>query len=184
MSSFQDSISTENYRKKCNSINLCWGACVGLWTIIDEPIKKRKRGKLIEQAYFVPAFEIAKSYRFNNDTIDYLAQLLIFDVYELAARKCRKDMESYFTEMPFYGTKLIIFKKVENTNKEFLNGIVGSITNDIYVNKKANAYNEWRTTINELLKETEQYKTSNSDRIRFINNKPLSKDYQMAKFVY
>jgi hypothetical protein len=184
MSCFKDTISIEDNRKKCDSINLCWGACVGLWTIIDEPKKKQKRGKLIEKAYFVPAFEVAKSYRFNTDTLDYLAQLLIFDVYELAARKCRKDMELHFQKMPFYGTKLIIFKKVENSNKQFLNDIVGSITNDIYVKKKTNAYTEWRKTIDDLLNETDEYRTSNVDRIRFIKNEPLSKDYQMAKYVY
>ena len=184
MSSFEDTISTESFRNKCDSINLCWGACVGLWTIIDEPKKKRKRGKLIEKAYFVPAFETAKSYRFNNNLNDYLTQLLIFDVYELTARKCRKDMEYYYNEMPYYGTKLIMFKKVQNKNKEVLKDIVGSITNDIYVLKKENAYIEWRKTIDDLLKETEKFKTTNIDRIRFITDEPISEDYQMAKFVY
>lgn len=184
ISNFEDTISSETFRNKCDSTNLCWGACVGLWTIIDEPKKKRKRGKLIEKAYFVPAFETAKSYRLNNDSLGYLTQLLIFDAYELAARKCRKDMEYYFNEMPYYGTKLLMFQKVEDINKEALRSFVGAITHDIYVEKKEDAYASWRNTIDDLLKETEEYKTTNSDRIRFITNKPLSKHNQMAKYVY
>lgn len=184
MSNFEDTVSIESYRIKCDSINLCWGACAGLWTIIDEPKKKRKRGKLIEKAYFAPAFETGKSYRFNSDTIDYLTQLLIFDVFEVSARKCRQDIEYYYTEMPYYGTKLLMFKKVEDKNKEILRGLIGSITNDIYVEKKENGYAEWRKTIDDLLKETEKYKTTNKDRMRFIKDKPLSDDYQMAEYVY
>lgn len=184
MSNFEDTISIQTYRKKCDSISLCWGACVGLWTIIDEPKKKRNRGKLIEKAYFAPAFETAKSYRFNSDSIGYLTQVLIFDVYELTARKCRLDIEHYYNEMPYYGTKLIMFKKVESKNKEVLKGLVGSITNDIYIEKKDNAYIDWRTTIDDLLRETEKYATTNKDRIRFVTNEPLSKEYQMAKYVY
>jgi len=38
--------------------------------------------------------------------------------------------------------------------------------------------------IDDLLKQKVKYKTTNKDRIRFITNKPLSKDYQMAKYVY
>lgn len=183
MSHFIDTSNVEANINNCDSLQLCWGACIGLWAIIDEPKKKRKRGKLIEQEYFVPAFELAKSYRLNNDTIDYFTQLLIFDVHELIARKCRKDVEYFFNEMPYYGTKLLMFKKVENENTETLKGIVSSITNDIYVEKKENAYEEWRNTISDLLDESMKYKTTSTDRIRFIKNKPILKGYQMAEKV-
>ncbi len=181
MKHFQDTIGNESFRNKCDSIGLCWGAFVGLFTIIDEPKKKKKRGELLEKAYFAPAFEIARSYRFNNDSSDFLTQLLVFDVYELAARKCRQDLEKLFIQMPYYGTKIIMFKEIEVANKKLVQEIVWSITNDIYILKKENAYKEWRKTTDDLLKETEQYKTTNEDRARFILDSPILKNYQMAK---
>ena len=183
MIDFRDTISNQNYQIKCDSLGLCWGACVGLFSVLDEPKKKRKRGKLLEIVYFAPAFEINKSYRLNKDSTDYLTQLLIFDVYELTARKCRKDLQHFYDQMPYYGTKYMQFKTVEDKNIEIMKDIIGSIVNDVYIEKKEGAYNDWRNIISDLLTETIEFKTTNKDRFRFISNKPLSRDYQMAKTV-
>lgn len=183
MAEFRDTISNQNYQMKCDSIGLCWGACAELFSVLDEPKKKRKRGKLLEIIYFAPAFELNKSYRLNRDSTDYLTQLLIFDVYEITARKCRKDLQYLYEQIPYYGTKYLQFKTVEDKHIEIMKGIIGSITRDVYIDKKEGAYNDWRNTISDLLAETIEFKTTNEDRYRFILNKPLNKNYQIAKTV-
>jgi len=75
--------------------------------------KKNKHGVLLEKVYFALAFELATSTRFDDDYLDYLTQVLIFDVYELAARKCITDLEAKFQEVPNYGSKFIFFKIIE-----------------------------------------------------------------------
>ena len=183
MGDFQDTIGNQNYKTNCDSLDLCWGASIGLFSVLDEPKRKSKRGKLFEKIYFAPAFEKASSYRLNDDTLGYLKQVIVFDMYELTARKCRKDLQYLYEQMPFYGTLYINFKTVEARNKKILEQLISTYTNEVYVQNIEDAYERWRKLIDKLLSETIEYQTTNMDRIRFILDRPLNKDYQMAKTV-
>ena len=183
MVDFRKTTADRRFIERCDSLSLCWGACVGLWTVIDEPKKKRKRGKLLERTYFTPAFEFAESFQLADDSLGYLTQLLIFDAYELGARRCRMDIEQYYNQMPYYGTISIVFKKVEAENMIMVQGMINNIIQAVYVDRDENAYPSWRNTIDELLADTEGYSTSDQDRLRFITLEPLSDDYRKAKTV-
>jgi hypothetical protein len=174
---------SQKYEKYCDSIDLCWSAYVGLFTVLDEPKRKKDRGNLFERVYFAPAFEKAPSFRLNNDSLGYLKQVLIFDMYELAARRCRRDMHLRFGENPTYGTKYIFFKNVENRNREQLSEMVDDLVRDVYIKNIPGAYESWRIKIDDFLEKNKAYKTKQSDRLRFITNAPLSKRYRKAKTV-
>jgi hypothetical protein len=182
-SDFQADTVSEEYYNKCDEYNLCWGAAIGIFSILDEPKKRRKRGKLLEKVYFAPAFCKSQSYALNNDSLGYASQLLVFDLYELTARKNRKDLQAVYEMIPAYGTKYIRFKTIEARNNDVLKQLIGQFVHEVYIEKTDGAYEKWRKLIDDLLTETSEYATTSEDRLRFIKNAPLDEDYQMAETV-
>jgi hypothetical protein len=58
----------------------------------------------------------------------------------------------------------------------------GSAIREILIEKKDNAYMEWRQVVDELLQQTESYKTRPEDCYRFVLNEPIE-GYKMAKTI-
>jgi len=180
---FRDTTRSTKNINNCDKYNLCWGAYTGLFSVLDVPKKKRDKKKKHEAIYFVPAFELNTSYRLTSDSLDYLKQLIVFDMYEIAARKCRIELDSIYNTNPSIGIKGIFFKSVETDVQEKLGMMVKGYTQEVYIQQKDGAYTEWRTLIDELLEETKEYQTTAIDRLRFIKNEPILNGYIKAKKV-
>lgn len=174
---FHDTIKSLNNLDYCQKYNLCWGAYTGLFSVMDIPKKKRNKKSMHEAIYFAPAFEVTKSYRLTTDSLDFLKQVIVFDMYELAARKCRMELDSIYNTSPSIGIKGIFFKSVESENQKILGNIVRAYTQEVYIEKQEGAYEKWKKLIDEALDKTTLYQTTAIDRIRFINNEPILKEY-------
>jgi hypothetical protein len=180
---FQDTIKSTKNVEACEKYNLCWGAYTGLFTVMDVPRKKKDKKRKEEVIYFAPAFELKTSYRLTSDSMDYLKQVLVFDMYELAARKCRMELDSIYNTNPSIGIKGIFFKSVEADVQENLGEMVRAYTHEVYIEGLESAYEKWRTLINDILNETREYRTTAKDRTRFIKEEPLLEGYVRARKV-
>lgn len=115
--------------------------------------------------------------------MDYLKQVIVFDMYELAARNCRIELDSVYKKIPAIGTKGIVFKSIESKIQEELGKMVLSYTQEVYILNEEGAFEKWRKLINELLNQTNNYKTTANDRLRFIKKEPIEIGYIKAKTV-
>ena len=179
-SDFQDTSRLAKHLEWCESKSLCWGAYTGLFSVMDIPKKEKDQQRKEEVIYFAPAFELKTSYRLTSDSLDYLKQIIVFDMYELAARKCRIQLDSLYKTNPTIGIKGIFFKSVEIEVNANLGKMVKAYTNEVYIQKLEGSFLKWRTLIDNLLNETKEFQTTTNDRLRFIQNKPIIKGYIKA----
>ena len=158
-------------------------AYVGLFGALDIPKKKKNRGKLIEKAYFAPAFEKTTSYIIKNDSLGIEKQKLVFDIYEISARCARKELAHYQDSIGRYGILSIIFKTIWADAKELHNKMVDAFTKDIYIEHRKGAYEEWKKEVAKILEELKEFATKPDDCYRFVKMKPIDKNYIMPKTV-
>ena len=111
---FQDTSRLAKHLEWCESKSLCWGAYTGLFSVMDIPKKEKDQQRKEEVIYFAPAFELKTSYRLTSDSLDYLKQIIVFDMYELAARKCRIQLDSLYKTNPTIGIKGIFLKALKS----------------------------------------------------------------------
>ncbi|NDV68508.1 hypothetical protein [Dysgonomonas sp. 25] len=166
-------------RLYCDSLDMCCVAFIGVYAVLDIPKTEKDRGRLLEKAYFVPMFEKPTSYILSeNDSLYIKKQQIVFDIYELSARHARMQLEEYQKKMGSpYGTISIMFSTVSNDTKKYRDKLVKEYTNDVYLQKKENAYYIWRSFIDEKLEELKQYATTTEDRLRACTQKPIDKKY-------
>ncbi|SBV95642.1 hypothetical protein [uncultured Dysgonomonas sp.] len=175
----------ERLRDLCKEKNMCTMAYTGFFSILDIPKKKKDRGKLIEKAYFAPAFEKNTSYMvFKNDTLGIEKQQIVFDIYELAARKVRKDLDDVYKTTNAYGTIHLMYGKVKDSIDKYRTTLVELFVKDTYLDNREGAYKEWREKIDEELDKLRAYATTPEDCYRFVLNKPMNEQYVMAEVIY
>jgi len=169
-----------NAVKYCDTTGLCTVGAFGLFAVLDIPKKKRKRGKLKEKVYIVPAFDIAKSYRIKNDSLGVEKQQIVFNIYELSARWMRRELKKLSETMNVYGTLSIWLITIKKDAMKIAEKMVNRFTYEVFIKSKPNAYQKWKEQIDEMLLETKEFKTSNEEIKRFKLGKPILKEYKMA----
>ncbi|NJC27020.1 hypothetical protein [Neolewinella antarctica] len=182
-SDYSTTVTKPDPVKHCQEIGLCWGASVVLFSVLDEPKRKRDQGKMLEKVYFAPAFCKDCSYALNDNTLDFLTQQIVFDLYELNARKNRRDLAAIYDQSPSYGIATVMFKTVERDNELVRKKIIAELTQEVYVKDVPGAYEKWRIIVDDLLLEMTAFATTEADRMRFITDEPLSGDYRKAETV-
>ena len=175
-----DGKNIPNAIKYCDTIGLCTVGAFGIFAVLDVPKKNRKRSKLKEKLYIVPAFELPKSYRIKNDSLGVEKQQVVFDIYELSARWMRRELTKLTKTMNAYGALSIWFKTIENDAMQMNKAMVDGFTTEVFILGKENAYEDWRKKIDQLLAETNEFKTAPEEINRFITGKPLIENYKMA----
>lgn len=163
----------------CDSLNMCYMAFVGVYTVLDIPKKEKDRGRFLEKPYFVPMFDKTTSYIIGeNDSIGIQKQQIIFDIYELSARYARKELDRYKKEMgSAYGTISIMFSTVADNLEKFRQALVDEYTKDVYIQQRNNAYSEWRLLVDDKLEESKEYATTTEDYHRAYIKEPIDKKY-------
>jgi len=178
-----DGSHNPRFIKYCDELDLCTSAFVGVFAVLDIPKKKRKRGELIEKAYFAPAFEKNTSYILKNDTTGIKKQQVIFDIYEISTRFARQQLAHFQDSIPGYGITTIMFKTVESKALEMRTYLIDSYTKDVYIDKTEGAYKAWRARIDKMLSDSKEYATRPEDCYRFVKNEPIEKGYIKAKYI-
>ena len=178
-----DGTLNPKFVKYCDDFDLCTMASIGVFAVLDIPKKKRKRGELIEKAYFAPAFEKSTSYILRLDSLGIEKQKVVFDIFEVSARFARQQLQQLQDSVGGYGMIYLMFKSVEARAIEMRKSLVDSYTKDVYIDKKEGAYLEWRERVDKLLFDSKEYATKPEDCYRFVKNEPIDENYMMAKTV-
>jgi hypothetical protein len=178
-----DGIQNPKFVKYCDELDLCVVASIGVFAVLDIPKKKRKRGELIEKAYFAPAFEKSTSFIIKLDSTGIAKQKVVFDIFEVSARFARQQLQNLQDSIGGYGTISIMFKSIEASAIEMRTSLVDSYTKDVYIDKNAGAYEIWRASVDKLLAGSEEFATKPEDCYRFVKNAPIDENYEMAKTV-
>lgn len=167
--------------KYCDTIGLCTVASIGVFAVMDVPKKKKLRGKLREKIYIAPAFEYGTSYRVKNDSLGIEKQQIVFDICELSARWMRKELAEMVNKMDAYGTLALWFKTLESDAKKTRDTMIDDFTKDVFLFRRKGAYKEWKENIEKELQALEQFATKPEDCYRFVTEKPLDENYEMAE---
>jgi len=61
--------------------------------------------------------------------------------------------------------------------------MVRAYTQDVYIEELEGSFDKWRSMIDDLLSQSKEYKTTATDRIRFVDNEPILEGYVRAKKV-
>ena len=178
-----DGTQNPKFVKYCDELDLCVVASTGVFAVLDIPKKKRKRGVLIEKAYFAPAFEKSTSFIIKLDSTGIAKQKVVFDIFEVSARFARQQLQHLQDSVGGYGIISIMFKSVEARAIEMRTSLVDSYTKDVYIDKKAGAFEIWRERVDKLLAESKEFATKPEDCYRFVQNAPIDENYEMAKTV-
>lgn len=152
---------------------------IGLSGIVDIPKKRKKNDKF----YIAPAFCKNCSCILTEDSLSLLVDRLLFDFAEICARGARRSLLDINKKMNADNTYTMFFTTIKNEWDEQMQGVFGTITRDILIEKIDTAFNSWRQLADELLLETEIYATKPEDCYRFILGKPIEKGYKQAETI-
>lgn len=162
-------------------------ANIQLKAIVDIPkshlsrkIKKRTGN---DKAYLSPVFCKNCSCILSEDSVELEVYQLLFDVAEMCARGARKELIDTQEQMNINNVNTMFFTTIENKWDERMRGIWASIYHDVLLQKKENAYAEWRKLINELLEANKDFQTQPNEIKRLILGEPIEQDYVQAKSI-
>lgn len=163
-----------------DSIKIEASACLGLWSILDVP-KSRKKGGEYEKFYFVPVFNVNKSWAKSNDSIALLKQQVYFDLSELSARWARKELYSLREQnQNATGTTAIYYSTIKNKMEEMKEGIYASYFDAVFRTNNLDSLQNWVNFTSEMLEETKVFKTKEIEFERIITGQP-EEGYKEAK---
>lgn len=159
-------------------------AAIGLHKILDVPKKRRDRRKKLERVYLAPAFQKTKSFTLMEDSLEIAKQQFYFDLTELSARRIRKELDSLktFTNNA-YGIAYIMLNTITKKIRDQESEINYAYTLDIFKDKKTNAFQEWRSFLDEELQKLENYATTPEECQRFLIGEPLEPGYEQSKTI-
>ena len=151
------------------------GADIRLVGIVDIPRRWRGRNAgRIDRGYIVPVFCRVCSCIFSEDSLSLKVDHLFFDIAELYARRIRRELNTIQREQNIRNPNSMFFITVKNQNDEARRSLFGPIFRDVLIERKENAYEEWRKLIDELLEETIEFATTDEDRRRFTSGRPIT----------
>lgn len=178
-----DESSFGNAKKYCEELSFCTCGSFGMFSVLDVPKKKKNRGKLYEKAYFLPAFEKKTSWNLKNDSIGIKQQQLVYDIFELSARLSRQKLKQMQDTIKGYGTISIWYYTLKTYEAERRTKLIDQYTNEVIVKKEVGAFEKWKSRIESLLNELQEFATTKEDYLRFITSKPTDERYEMAKTI-
>lgn len=163
-----DTIDKKHLIDQCKEFNIGAMACIGLHSVLDIPKRRRYRGKMYEKVYFAPAFQKTCSFIYLFDSLDLAKQRIYFDICELAARKARKKLYNLRDSMNAYGTLSTFYFTVDTSVKETQKEMNYHYTQEVYIQNLDSAYQKWRSVIDKMLLETNDFATTDEECHRFL----------------
>ncbi len=162
-------------------------ANIQLHGIVDIPksylSRKIEKRTGYDKAYLAPIFCKNCSCMLTEDSVELVVYQLLFDVAEMCARGSRKELLETQEQMNINNVNTMFFTTVKNKWDERMRGTWASILQDVLIQKKDNAYAEWRKLVNALLEANKDFSTQPNEIKRLILGKPIEQDYVQAKSI-
>ena len=183
---FDDFTGEQNERglELCKKYNLKFATNIQIHAILDVPKKKRYLRTMKEKMYICPVFCKNCSFYIEADTLELLQTQLLFDIAEYNTRLARIQMAELEKKSTTNLFVAALFPSIINKMYENMHEMFGSYINEVMINKKEGAYEEWKMLLEEGLKDTEEFATSEEECQRFINDEPFSTKYKTTYSVY
>lgn len=147
---------------------------------LSRKIKKRTGN---DKAYLVPVFCKNCSCILSEDSVELEVCQLLFDVAEMCARGARKELIQTQEQMNINNVNTMFFTTIRNKWDERMRGTWASIYQDVLIQRKDNAYTEWRKLVDELLEANKDFSTQPIEIKRLILGEPIEQDYVQAKSI-
>ena len=166
----------------CQKVKLCACAATNINIVIDTP--KDSTSNAFEKIYIAPVLEKTKSYIFGNDEDGILQQKVVFDIEEWSARYARQQLEETLSQFGKRRGSIITWHKVvlQNARTERTK-MIDQFTLDVYLQPKKNAYKNWRSKVDKLLKNLKKYATTENECQRIMNGVPLDESLKQSIFL-
>jgi hypothetical protein len=146
---------------------------------VDIPKRKGK----IDKVYIVPVFCKNCSCIISEDSLELKVDQLCFDLAEIYARTARQYLLDTQKALNIDNPNTMFFTTIKNTCNKEMRTAFGQIFREILIDKKENAYQEWRKKIDKTLEETKEFATKPEECYRFILDKPIEKGYKQVKYI-
>jgi hypothetical protein len=127
-----------------------------------------------------PVFCKSCSYLLSEDAVELEVYRLLFDVAELSARGARKGLIESQRQMNINHVNTMFLTTIKNIWETQMRATWSSIYLEVLIQKKENAFAEWRILIDELLETHKDYSTQPDDIKRLILGVPIEPDYVQA----
>lgn len=180
---YESKMPSQQLERMMDEYGFSASASVGIWSVLDIPKKKKDRYKKFEKVYFAPAFDKTTSYTKTNDPIQISMQNTYLDICEVWARWARQELSTMQDSMKGIGTLTIFYMTVKQEMEDKRKAMSKNYTRDVYIQKKPNAFQEWRLLIEKMLKEKVQWSTKPEECYRLMTKKPIEDDYIKAPTV-
>ena len=122
-----------------------------------------------EKYYFCAAMDKSESYFIVKDSTELKYAQLTWDVCEVATRIARKNLAEYVNEVTEGNTKKvngaisIQYMTCLNDGKQFGKEVTRALINEVFMTHDEEAYLKFRTEIDELLEELQEYATTEEE---------------------
>lgn len=171
---------------KFKDLNIYHQIATGFWSALDVPKSKRewKRGKQ-EKYYFCAAMDKTNSFFVVQDSTELKYAQLIWDICEVSTRISRKLLVEFVNQLneglpdkPTGGIA-IQYMTCLNDGKQFGRETTHALFDQVITTHDEEAYLKFRTQIDSLLKELEEYATT-EEEIRRLTTHECEDGYMLA----
>ena len=176
---FQGELPDSDQVSKRKELHLYHCFSEGLWSALDIPKTKRGwRKGMVEKYYFCAAMDKSESYFIVKDSTELKYAQLTWDVCEVATRIARKILAEFVNEVTEGNTKKvngaisIQYMTCLNDGKQFGKEVTRALFDEVFMTHDEEAYLKFRTEIDELLEELQEYATTEEEIKRLTINIP------------
>ena len=136
-----------------------------------------------DKLYLAPVFCKDCSCILAEDSVELVVNQLLFDVAEMSARGLRRELSETQQDMKINNVNTMFFSTAMNKWDESMREVWASIYQDVLIQKKDNAYLEWRALVDELLAANEDFATQPYEVERLSRGEPIEKGYVQAETI-
>ncbi len=158
-------------------------ACIGIWSVLDVPKKKKDRYRKFEKFYFAPAFDRMGSTRISDDSSQLAIENLSFDMAEYWSRWARRELQTFQDSTQATGTLTIWYQTVVDQMQHNKSSMYLGYIKDVCIDKKSGAFEDWKRLVSDLLKSTEAWTTTPEECHRLLTKTPVEPGYILAPHV-
>ena len=162
-SDYQSS-NDSNCIKYNTKYGLQMSSSIGFRGVVDIPLKRKKFDKF----YLAPVFCKSCSCILSEDSLGLKVDRLLFDIAEVCVRNARKEMLELNAQMKADNTNTMFLTTVKNKWDEKMRSFFGTVIREVLIEKYDSAYVKWRKTTDEILQQTESYKTDQRHCLRLL----------------
>jgi len=153
---------------------------VQIHAVLDYPKKARKVKTLGEKWYLAPVFCKKCSPIYENDSVELLQAQVFFDIAEHCTRLTRMKIAELEKQDVAIGMVAASFPRLVEDMYALLGEMFASYGKQVIIDKEPGKYEEWRTSVDEMLKQTIGFETKQVECDRLILEKPLSDEYLIS----